>query len=102
MIDLGSDVSPQRFVEMVERHQPDILGMSALLTTTMPAMGATVEALETAELRSAVKVVVGGAPVGQHFADQIGADAYAPDGGAAIELCRELAGKQTPSADPRR
>ncbi len=91
--DLGTDVSAERFVATVEEHKPDILGMSALLTTTMPAMRTTIEALEQAKLRDTVKVVVGGAPVAQHFADQIGADGYAPDGGAAIELCRGLVGK---------
>ena len=93
VIDLGTDVSSERFVAMVDEHKPDILGMSALLTTTMPAMEATMEALDKAELRHSVKVVVGGAPVAQHFADRIGADGYAPDGGAAIDLCRRLIGK---------
>lgn len=93
VVDLGTDVSADRFVAAVEERQPDILGMSALLTTTMPAMQATIEALERAELRRRVKVVVGGAPVDQHFADQIEADGYAPDGGAAIELCRRLIGR---------
>ena len=93
VVDLGTDVSADRFVAAVEERQPDILGMSALLTTTMPAMQATVEALERTELRRRVKVVVGGAPVDQHFADQIEADGYAPDGGAAIELCRRLIGR---------
>jgi 5-methyltetrahydrofolate--homocysteine methyltransferase len=100
VIDLGTDVSAARFVAMVDEHKPDILGMSALLTTTMPAMGATVRALEQAQLRSRVKVVVGGAPVTQHFADQIGADGYARDGGAAIETCRRLTGKW--SSQPQR
>lgn len=90
IIDLGTDVSADKFVAAVEEHNPDILAMSALLTTTMPAMGACIKALESAELRSGVKVAVGGAPVAQHFADTIGADGYAPDGGAAIELCRRL------------
>ena len=90
IIDLGTDVSADKFVAAVEKHTPDILAMSALLTTTMPSMGACIKALESAELRSKVKVAVGGAPVAQHFADTIGADGYAPDGGAAIELCRRL------------
>ena len=93
VVDLGSDVSAERFVAAMGEHEPDILGMSALLTTTMPAMETTVRALEHAGIRRHVKVVVGGAPVAQHFADQIGADGYAPNGGAAIELCRGLVGR---------
>jgi 5-methyltetrahydrofolate--homocysteine methyltransferase len=90
VIDLGTDVSAQSFVAAVKEHNPDILGMSALLTTTMPGMQATIEALESAGIRRQVKVVVGGGPVTQHFADRIGADGYGADGGAAIELCRKL------------
>jgi len=93
VIDLGTDVSVERFVTAVKEHSPDILGMSALLTTTMPGMEATIQALESAGIRRQVKVVVGGAPVTQHFADRIGADGYGADGGAAIELCRKLIGK---------
>lgn len=90
--DLGTDVSAERFVSAVKAEQPDILGLSALLTTTMPAIGNTIRALEQAGVRSQVKVVVGGAPVTQHFADQLRVDGYGSDGGAAIELCRKLAG----------
>ena len=93
VIDLGTNVPTDRFVAAVGEHQPDILGLSALLTTTMPAMATTIKALESAGLRHQVKVIIGGAPVTQHFADQIGADGYGSDGGAAIELCRHLAGK---------
>ena len=89
----GADVSVGRFVAAVKEHSPDILGISALLTTTMPGMEATIQALESAGIRRQVKVVVGGAPVTQHFADRIGADGYGADGGAAIELCRKLIGK---------
>ncbi|MBA7646244.1 hypothetical protein ES703_54006 [subsurface metagenome] len=67
--------------------------MSALLTTTMPGIEATIKTLESAGIRRQVKVVVGGAPVTQHFADQLGADGYGADGGMAIELCRKLIGK---------
>ena len=91
--DLGTSVSVDRFVAAVKEHTPDILGMSALLTTSMPGMGATIQALESAGIRRQVKVIVGGAPVTQHFADRIGADGYGADGGAAIELCRKLVGK---------
>jgi len=93
VIDLGTDVSAERFVAAVKEHHPDILGMSALLTTTMPGMKATIEALESVGIRRQVKVIVGGAPVTQHFADWIGADGYGADGGAAIKLCRRLIGK---------
>ena len=93
VIDLGTSVSVDRFITAVKEYSPDILGMSALLTTTMPNMGATIQAMESAGIRHQVKVVVGGAPVTQHFADQIGADAYGADAGAAIALCRKLVGK---------
>lgn len=91
--DLGTDVSAERFVDAVKAEQPDILGLSALLTTTMPAIGNTIRALEQAGVRNRVKIVIGGAPVTQHFADQLGADGYGNDGGAAIELCRQLASR---------
>jgi corrinoid protein of di/trimethylamine methyltransferase len=93
VIDLGTNVAVEHFVAAIKEHRPDILGLSALLTTTMPAMEATVGALETAGIRHQVQVVVGGAPVTQRFADRIGADGYGADGGAAIELCRGLVGK---------
>ena len=93
VIDLGTNVSAERFVAAVKEHSPDILGMSALLTTTMPGMEATIRALESAGIRRQVKVIVGGAPIAHHFADQIGADGYGADGGAAIQLCRGLIGK---------
>jgi 5-methyltetrahydrofolate--homocysteine methyltransferase len=91
-IDLGTDVKPDDFVAAVREHQPQLLGMSALLTTTMPGMKATIEALEEAGLRDAVKVMVGGAPVTAAFAEQIGADAYAPDAASAVDVARSLAG----------
>ncbi len=91
-IDLGSDVKPEEFVAAVREHQPQLLGMSALLTTTMPGMKATIEALEEAGLRDAVKIMVGGAPVTAAFAEQIGADAYAPDAASAVDVARSLAG----------
>jgi 5-methyltetrahydrofolate--homocysteine methyltransferase len=91
-IDLGTDVKPEEFVAAVREHQPQLLGMSALLTTTMPGMKATIEALEEAGLRDAVKIMVGGAPVTAAFAEQIGADAYAPDAGSAVDIARSLVG----------
>ncbi len=93
VFDLGLNVPAQKFIDEVKEKQPDILGMSALLTTTMPVMGKVIKALEGAGLRSGVKVVVGGAPVTQDYADYIGADGYAHDGGRAVPVCRELIGK---------
>ena len=87
-IDLGTDVEPQAFVEAVRQHQPSIVGMSALLTTTMTHMRTTIEALEEAGLRGQVKILIGGAPVTAAFADQIGADGYAPDAASAVDLAR--------------
>ncbi len=92
VIDLGTDVSAARFVQAVREHGADIVGMSALLTTTMPAMAATVEALTEAGLRNRVKVLVGGAPVTQAFADQIDADGFAPDASSATRVAKTLLG----------
>jgi len=89
-VDLGTDVKPQDFVAAVRQHQPQLLGMSALLTTTMPGMKATIEALVEAGLRDKVLVMIGGAPVTQAFAQQIGADAYAPDAASAVDVARSL------------
>ncbi len=91
--DLGLNVADQAFVDEVRAKKADILGLSALLTTTMPLMGRIIQLLDEAGLRSSVKVIVGGAPVTQDFADYIGADAYAHDGGKAIRVCRQLMGK---------
>jgi corrinoid protein of di/trimethylamine methyltransferase len=92
MIDLGTDVTPDKFVAAVREHQPKLLGMSALLTTTMVNMKAVIAALEEAGLRSSVKIMIGGAPVTANFAQEIGADAYAPDAASAVDLARSLAG----------
>ena len=92
VIDLGTDVSPQKFVEAVRQHGANMVGMSALLTTTMPAMRATIEALKEAGLRDQVKVMVGGAPVTQRYADEIGADGFAPDASWAVDKARQLLG----------
>jgi len=91
MVDLGTDVAPEAFVNAVRDHKPKFVGMSALLTTTMVQMKATVEALEEAGLRSSVKIMVGGAPVTSAYAKQIGADAYAPDAASAVDIARSLA-----------
>lgn len=91
VIDLGKDVGPEDFVEAVKQHEPDIVGMSALLTTTMRTMESTIKSLEEAGVRDKVKVMVGGAPVTQEFAEQIGADAYASNAAAASELAAKFA-----------
>jgi len=88
--DLGKDLEPEMFVKAVKEEEPDVLGMSALLTTTMRAMGHTIKALEEAGLRDRVKVIIGGAPVTQAFADQIKADGYASNAATAAELARKL------------
>ncbi|NLE43824.1 MAG: cobalamin-binding protein [Chloroflexi bacterium] len=89
-IDLGTDVSSDAFVAAVREHQPQLMGMSALLTTTMVNMKGAIEALEEAGLRDSVKVMIGGAPVTEAFAEEIGADAYAPDAASAVDVAREL------------
>ncbi|MEE8421136.1 MAG: corrinoid protein [Dehalococcoidales bacterium] len=93
VFDLGLNVADQAFIDEVRARKADILGLSALLTTTMPLMGRIIQLLDEAGMRSSVKVIVGGAPVTQVYADYIGADAYAHDGGKAIRVCRELMGK---------
>jgi 5-methyltetrahydrofolate--homocysteine methyltransferase len=92
VVDMGTDVSPESFVEAIRKEEPGVLGMSALLTTTMPNMKLTIDTLAEAGLRENLKVIVGGAPVTQKFADEIGADGYAPDAGSAIDLVRTLLG----------
>jgi len=92
VLDLGTDVKPGEFVEAVRDVGPVIVGMSALLTTTMPVMEETIDALEEAGLRDSVKVMVGGAPITADFAASIGADGFAEDAGAAVRKARELVG----------
>jgi 5-methyltetrahydrofolate--homocysteine methyltransferase len=89
-VDLGTDVAPDAFVAAVHQHRPNLIGMSALLTTTMVSMKTTVEALEEAGLRDGIRIMIGGAPVTAAFAQQIGADAYAPDAASAVDLARQL------------
>ncbi|MFY9135586.1 MAG: cobalamin-dependent protein, partial [Bacillota bacterium] len=84
------DVSADAFVDAVRNERPDILGLSALLTTTMPAMKTTIDALEKAGIRDQVKVIVGGAPVTDHYAREIKADGYAADASSAVDLGRRL------------
>jgi len=90
--DLGTDVSPEKFVEAVRAGRPDFVAMSALLTTTMPNMKTTIEALKAAGLRDKVKVLVGGAPVTDSYAREIGADGYAPDASRAVTVAKALLG----------
>lgn len=90
VIDIGIDVAPEKFVEAVKGHNPQIVGMSALLTTTMATMKQTLDVMSEAGVRDQVKVIVGGAPVTQKYADEIGADGYASDAILAKELCAEL------------
>lgn len=89
VIDLGTNVSPQKFVDAVRANHAQLVGLSALLTTTMPAIRKTVQAIRDAGL-SETKVVIGGAPVTQEYADEVGADGYAPDAASAVELARSL------------
>ncbi len=89
VVDLGTNVTPDRFVEAIKEHQAPLVGLSALLTTTMPAMADTVEAIKKAGLTQ-TQVVVGGAPVTQEYADKIGAQGYAEDAASAVDIAREM------------
>jgi len=90
VIDLGVQVAPEKFVSAIEEHQPDIVGFSAFLTTTMPMFKANINALEKAGLRQQVVVMVGGAPVTQEYADAVGADGYAADASATVKKAKAL------------
>ena len=92
VIDLGFNVEPEKFIEAIKQHQPNIVGMSALLTTTMRAMGHTINAIEEAGLRDQVKIMVGGAPVDAEFAERIGADGYGSHAPSGADLAKRLAG----------
>jgi 5-methyltetrahydrofolate--homocysteine methyltransferase len=89
VVDLGIDIPPDGFAQAIEQHQPQIVGMSALLNTTIGEMRTTIEALGQRGFRNKVRIMVGGAPVTQQFADAIGADGYAPDAVSAVDLARE-------------
>jgi 5-methyltetrahydrofolate--homocysteine methyltransferase len=91
VLDLGTDVPVERFVAAAQQEQADVVGLSALLTTTMPRMGETIQALRGAGIAS--RVMIGGAPVTQSYADSIGADGYAADAASAVDLARKLLGK---------
>lgn len=90
VVNLGKGITPADFVAAVMEHKPQILGMSGLLTTTIPKMPATLAALKEAGLRDQVKVIVGGAPVSEEYAKKIGADAYGPNAAIGVERCKEL------------
>ncbi|QUI21984.1 corrinoid protein [Vallitalea pronyensis] len=90
VIDLGVDVSPEKYIAAVEENNPDIIAMSALLTTTMPNMKLVIEALEEKGLRDKIKVMIGGAPVTDDYAAEIGADRYTVDAASAAEVAKEL------------
>jgi 5-methyltetrahydrofolate--homocysteine methyltransferase len=92
VVDLGFNVDPEKFVEAIKEHQPDIVGMSALLTTTMRAMAYGIRAIEEAGLRDQVKIMVGGAPVDAAFAERIGADGYGSNGPAGSDLAKKFVG----------
>ena len=92
VVDLGVDIPADKFVEAVKQEQPNILGLSALLTTTMPRMKDVIKALKEAGVRDKVRVIVGGAPITQDFADSIGADGYAPDAASALDKAKQLLG----------
>ena len=96
--DLGVDVPVERFIAAVREHKPHVLGMSALLTTTMPGQRLVIEALEREGLRPQVKVIVGGAPVSQGWATEIGADGYGEDAMRAVTLVKALLGREAPAA----
>jgi corrinoid protein of di/trimethylamine methyltransferase len=88
VIDLGTDVSPEKFVEVVKEQNPNLICLSALLTVTMPSMKSTIDALKQAGVRQQVKVLIGGAPITQNFADQIGADGYGENAASAVNIAR--------------
>jgi methylmalonyl-CoA mutase cobalamin-binding domain/chain len=94
VIDLGVQVAPEKFLDAIREHQPDIVGFSAFLTTTMPMFKANINALEKAGMRDQVIVMVGGAPVTQEYADVVGADGYAADASAAVVRAKELLGRR--------
>ncbi len=90
VVDLGIDVSAQKFIEAIKEHRPHVVGMSALLTTTLMEMKNTIQAIEWAGLRNQVKTIVGGAPLTEKFAKEIGADGYAPDAASAVDVVKSL------------
>ncbi len=92
VIDIGVNVPPEKFIEAIQEHQPQAVGMSAFLTTTMPMLKTTIEAIAEADLREQVKILVGGAPVTQEYCDTVGADGFAPDANSTVRLTKKLIG----------
>jgi 5-methyltetrahydrofolate--homocysteine methyltransferase len=93
VVDLGIDKEPQNFVDAIKEHNATLIGMSALLTTTMPKMGETINAIKEAGIRDQVKILVGGAPITSSFAEEIGADGYASNAASAVDKGKELMGR---------
>lgn len=92
IIDIGFNAEPEKFIDAIKQHQPQVVGMSAMLTTTMRAMGQTIKAIEEAGLRDKVKIMVGGAPVDKDFADVINADGYGSNAPSGADLAKQLVG----------
>jgi 5-methyltetrahydrofolate--homocysteine methyltransferase len=92
IVDIGFNADPEKFIDAIKQHQPQIVGMSAMLTTTMRAMGQTIKAIEEAGLRDKVKIMVGGAPVDKDFADVITADGYGSNAPSGADLAKQLVG----------
>jgi methylmalonyl-CoA mutase cobalamin-binding domain/chain len=90
VINMGNDVSPQKFIDAIKTHNPQIVALSALLTTTMTSMETTINAIHQAGLRDKVKIMIGGAPVTANFSNKIGADGYSDNANGAVKLAREL------------
>lgn len=90
VINMGTDISTEQFIQAIKEHKPDILGLSALLTTTMLGMKDIIDQLVEEGMRDKIKVIIGGAPISQDFSDEIGADGFAPDAASATELCQKL------------
>jgi 5-methyltetrahydrofolate--homocysteine methyltransferase len=92
IIDIGFNAGPEKFIEAIKQHQPQVVGMSAMLTTTMRSMGQTIKAIEEAGLRDRVKIMVGGAPVDRDFANAIGADGYGSNAPSGADMAKQLVG----------
>ena len=92
VVDLGIDVSPEQYLDAIQKHDVQIIGMSALLTTTMSSMKTTIDAIQEAGLRDQIKILIGGAPITQSYADKIGADGYARDAASGADRAKELIG----------
>jgi 5-methyltetrahydrofolate--homocysteine methyltransferase len=90
VVDLGTDVTPEKFIQAIHEHGAKLVGLSALLTTTMISMGGIIKAIEQAGLRDQVKIIVGGAPITEEYARQIEADGYAPDASRAVNVAKSL------------